>query len=369
MKTTKIGLIGCGHISGIYLENCTEMFDILEVVAVADVFPEMAKRRAEQYGIPKACTVEELLADPEIEIVLNLTSPQAHTEVNLKILEAGKHLYAEKPFALTPEDADRVLELAQAKGLRVGIAPDTFLGAGLQTSRKIIEDGWIGTPYAASALIVMGHAWEGTHPNLQSLMQLGWDPLLDMAPYYLTALVHFFGPARRVTGSTGSVRNELQVNNPKSTHYGKTIPVEAPMHIQAIIDFENGVSANLLAAKESYGYTPRLEIYGTEGILRVPDPNMFDGTPVVELANGDTKVFPYSHGFAKNSRGIGLADMAQAIRSGRPHRASGQLARHIADISFGIFESSKTERHVAIAARCERPAALPLRLKFNLLDD
>ncbi len=368
MRKVKVGFIGCGHISGSYLKNCTEMFEILDVVAVADVFPEMAKKRAEEFGIANVYTVEELLADQDIEIVVNLTSPKAHTEVNLRILEAGKHVYTEKPFALSLDDADRVLSLAKQKGLLVGSAPDTFLGGQLQTARKIIDDGWIGTVYAAGGLIVMGHAWEGTHPNIHALMDFGWDPLFDMAPYWLTAMVHLLGPAQRVSGSAGQVRKDFYVDNLKSPHYGETIPITAPMNVTAIIDFENGATAHLLAAKESFGYTPRMEIYGTEGILHIPDPNFFERPVKVHLSNGEEKEFPFSHGFLQESRGLGVADMATAIVSGRPHRASGELARHVLDISHAILESSQTDRHIPIKAACNQPTALPIGLKFNQLD-
>ncbi|AZN38275.1 Gfo/Idh/MocA family protein [Paenibacillus albus] len=368
MQKTKIGIIGCGMISDIYLENCTKMFAILEVAAVADLNLDMARKRAEQYGIPKACSVEELLADPEIEIVINLTSPQVHTEVNLQILHAGKHVYAEKPFAFTREDADRVLDLAREKGLRVGIAPDTFLGGGLQTARKIIDDGWIGKPYMANGLILMGSAWDGMHPNFRQYLQQGWDPLFDMSPYYLTAFVHLLGPVRRVSGSAGSVHTEFTVTNPQSPSYGETVPVGAPFHVTATLDFENGAVASLQVAKESFGYTPRLEIYGTEGILQVNDPNSFDGAITLQQRSGKIQEFPYSHSFSQNSRGIGVADMAYAIRSGRAHRASGELSRHVLDVTIGILESSKTDKHVAITARCERPAPLPLGLIYNQLD-
>lgn len=368
MQKTKIGIIGCGMISGIYLENCTKTFGILKVAAVADLVPELARKRAEEFGIPKACTPEELLADPEIEIVVNLTAPQAHAEVNLQILQAGKHVYAEKPFALNRADADRVLALAKEKGLRIGSAPDTFFGAGLQTSRKIIDDGWIGTPYAASGLILMGNATDSTRPNIDSFLQFGWDPLFDMTPYYLTAFIHLLGPVTSVSGSAGNVRTEHKVTNPFSPRYGDTIPIGAPLHVSAMLEFENGATASLQAAKESFGYTPRLEVYGTEGILHVPDPNMFDGAVTIVQRNGKTASFPYSHDFAANSRGVGIADMAYAIRSGRKHRASGELASHVLDIQLGILESSKEGRHIPIQAQCEQPAPLPLGLKYNTLD-
>jgi predicted dehydrogenase len=365
MKRVKVGVIGCGRISGIYLENCTQIFDILEVAACADMVPELAQQRAEEFGVPRVYTVDELLADPEIEMVLNLTVPQAHTEVNLKALAAGKHVYTEKPFALSRADADQVLELAHTKNLRVGCAPDTFLGGGLQTCRKIIDDGWIGTPYAASGLILMGNPFGSPAPNLPSYLQFGWDPLFDMGPYYLTALVSLLGPVRRVTGSAGRVQSEIAITNPQSPFFGQTLPVEAPLHVTATLDFENGVTASLQAAKESFGYTPRLEIYGTDGILFAPDPNMFGGAIRIQRPGQEIKEFPYSHGFSENSRGLGLADMAYGIRTGRPHRASGELARHILEITLGIFDASETDRHVPITVACERPTPLPSGLNHH----
>jgi predicted dehydrogenase len=368
VRQVKIGVVGCGMISSIYLKNCTQTFDILDVVAVADLVPELAQQRAEEFNIPRACTVDQLLADPEIEIVLNLTTPKAHAALNLQALAAGKHVYTEKPFALTYEDADSVLMLARSKGLLVGCAPDTFLGGGLQTCRKLIDDGWIGTPYGASGLILMGNADSGVPAHFHTYFQLGWDPLFDMAPYYLTAMVALLGPVRKVSGSVGQVRREITVTNMQSPRFGETVSVEAPMHAAATLDFESGVIASLQAAKESFGYLPRFEIYGTEGILYAPDPNMFGGPIRIQQPNGATTEIPYSHGFAENSRGIGIADMAYAIQSGRPQRASGELARHVIDITLGIFESSRTACHVPITTRAERPAPLPLGLKHNQLD-
>lgn len=369
MRKVKVGVIGTGQISEIYLKNATETFDgILEVKAVADAVPELARKRAEQFGIPNAWTVEELLVDPEIEIVLNLTAPAVHAAINLRSLQAGKHVYTEKPFALKREDADEVLRLAEAKGLLVGCAPDTFLGAGLQTCRKLIDEGWIGTPYSANGTIIMGNASGGMHPNFQNFLKLGGDPVMDMAPYYLTALVFLLGPVRRVTGTAQQLNQEITVINPKSPRYGDKVAIEAPTNVSAVLDFHSGAVASLQAAKESFGYLPRLEIFGTEGNLTVPDPNFFGGRISVQFPNGETKEFPYSHGFTEDSRGIGLADMAYAIRTGRPHRASGQLARHVLDISLGIYEASNEGRHVALDSMITRPAPLPLGLKYNRLD-
>lgn len=369
MRRMKVGVIGCGQISGIYLSNCTETFkDVLEVAACADLVPELARKRAEEFGVPKACTVEELLEDPDIEIVLNLTAPKVHAAINLKALQAGKHVYTEKPFALSRSDADEVLALAKEKGLRVGCAPDTFLGAGVQTVRKIIDDGWIGTPFAAGGMYVMGSPAAGMHPNFQNFLRLGGDPMLDMGPYIITALVALFGPVSRVTGSARQLQKEVTVKNPKSHRYGDVVPIEAPMNVSATLDMANGVVANLQVSKESYGYTPRFEIFGTEGMLIAPDPNFFSGPIILKLANGETKEMPVTYGFAENSRGIGVADMAYGILHNRPHRASGKLARHALDVMLGILESSETERHIRIASPCERPAPLPLGLKYNRLD-
>lgn len=375
MQKVKVGLIGCGMISSIYLKNCTQTFGhILEVAACADLVPELARKRAEEFNIPAACTVEELLANPEIEIVINLTAPVSHAPINLKALQAGKHVYTEKPFALSREDAHEVLALAESKGLRVGCAPDTFLGAGLQTCRKLIDDGWIGTPYAANGTIIMGSAGEGMHPNFQNFLKLGGDPLLDMGPYYLTALINLLGPIRRVTGSAQQLRKEITVRNPNSPRFGDTVPVEAPTNVTAVLDFHGGAVAGLQAAKESFGYKPRLEIFGTEGNMTVPDPNFFgpvpslDSTITIRFRSGETKELPLTHGFAEDSRGIGIADMAYAIRTGRPHRASGRLAEHVLDVSLGILEASAAEKHVHIQTTVERPAPLPLGLKYNLLD-
>lgn len=375
MHRVKAGLIGCGMISGIYLKNLTQVFDhAVDLVACADLVPELAKKRAEEFNVPAACSVDELLADPEIEIVLNLTAPAAHAAINIKALHAGKHVYTEKPFALTREDAREVLSIAESKGLLVGCAPDTFLGGALQTCRKLIDEGWIGTPYAANATIIMGNAEAGMHPNFHHFLKLGGDPLLDMGPYYLTALVHLLGPVRRVTGSAQQLRHEIIIQNPKSPRCGDIVPVEAPTNITAVLDFHSGAVASLQAAKESFGYKPRLEIFGTEGNMTVPDPNFF--APVsglgslltIQSRSGEVKELPLSHGFTEDSRGLGVADMAYAIRSGRPNRASGRLAEHILDISLGILEASETNRHVHLQTKVDRPAPLPLGLKYNQLD-
>lgn len=375
MEKVKVGVVGCGMISSIYLKNCTQVFNhILKVIACADLMPELARKRAEEFSVPTYCTVEELLANQDIDVVLNLTAPAAHAEINMRALHAGKHIYTEKPFALRREEAQEVLALAESKGLLVGCAPDTFMGASLQTCRKLIDDGWIGTPYGANATIIMGSAGDGMHPNFQNFLKLGGDPMMDMGPYYLTALINLLGPVRRVTGSANQLHAKIKVQNPKSSRYGDTIPVEAPTNVAAVLDFHSGAVASLQAAKESFGYKPRLEIFGTEGNMTVPDPNFFgpvpglDTTVIIQFRSGQSKEIPLTHGFTEDSRGIGLADIAYAIRSGRANRASGRLAEHVLDISLAIFEASTEERHIHLQTHVERPAPLPLGLKFNQLD-
>jgi len=360
MDQVKIGVIGCGRISGIYLQNCTQAFDLLEVAAIADLIPELARQRAAEYHIPRACSVDDLLADPEIEIVLNLTSPAAHAALNLRLLEAGKHVYTEKPFAMNAADADAVLALARQRNLRIGCAPDTFLGAALQTARQAIDAGRIGEPFAASVMLFMENYRLGMPPNFEDYLQWGWDGLFDMGPYFLTGLVSLLGPVRRVAASAGNLRPGITVINPESPRYGETVPLPAPTNVAATLDLHSGVIASLQCAREGFGYTNRLEIYGTDGVLYCPDPNAF-GRPVrLRTPGGSTVDLPHTHGFAENMRGLGLADLAHALRAGRPHRASGDLARHVLDITLSIFESSATERHVLLATRPGRPAPMPI---------
>lgn len=359
MDKVKIGVIGCGRISGTYLQNCTQAFDLLEVAAVADLDPAAAQRQAAAYGIPRACAVDEVLSDPDIEIILNLTSPAAHAVLNLRALEAGKHVYTEKPFAMTALDADAVLALARARGLRVGCAPDTFLGAALQTARHALDAGLIGEPFATSVMLFMENYRMGMPPNFEDYLQWGWDGLFDMGPYFLTGLVSLLGPVRRVAGSAGNLRPGITVINPQSPRYGETVPLPAPTNVAATLDLHSGVIASLQCAREGFGYTNRLEIYGTDGVLCCPDPNTF-GRPVrLRTPDGNTVDLPHTHGFTENMRGLGLADLAHAVRAGRLHRASGDLARHVLDITLSVFESSRTDRAVTLATRPERPAPMP----------
>ncbi len=367
MKTTKIGIVGCGNISGIYLE-AGRVFDILEIVACADLLPERASAKAAEYHIPKACNVQELLADPEIEIVVNLTIPKAHAEVALAALQADKSVHNEKPLAVSREDGMQLLKLARERGLRVGCAPDTFLGGGLQTCRKLIDDGWIGEPVAATAFMLC-HGHESWHPDPDFYYQPGGGPMFDMGPYYLTALVHLMGPVRRVTGSAQTTFPErLITSQPK---YGTKIKVNVPTHVAGIVDFANGAVGTIVTSFDVWAaQVPRIEIYGTEGSLSVPDPNIFGGPVFVRRAGAsDWSEVPLTHGYTKNSRGIGVADMAYALRSGRPQRANGDMAYHVLDIMHAFHDASREGRHVELSSTCTRPAPLPLGLREGTLDE
>ncbi|WP_371017699.1 Gfo/Idh/MocA family protein [Pseudalkalibacillus sp. JSM 102089] len=357
MEEMKIGVIGCGNISDIYLTNIREYAN-LEVVAVADLNHEKAVEKAEKYEIPRVLDVDALLADPTIELVLNLTIPAAHAEVSLRILEAGKHVYSEKPLAIKLEDGQKVLAKAKEKGLLVSVAPDTFLGGGLQTCKKLIEDGAIGEPVAATAFM-LGHGPESWHPDPAFFYREGAGPMFDMGPYYLTALIHLIGPIRRLTGSTRITSPERVITSePKS---GETIKVETPTHVAGILDFENGAIGTIITSFDVWGAkTPFLEIYGTNGSLSVPDPNTFGGPVLVRNAGEvEWKEVSLTHGSIENSRGLGVADMVNALREERKSRANGELAYHVLETMHGIHESSMEGKHYEMTSKCEQPDSMP----------
>ena len=367
---TRVGIIGCGNISSIYLTNCAR-FDALEVVAVADLDPSHAKAQAEKFSVPRVLGVEELLKDDQIDIVLNLTVPAAHAEVAMKALSHGKSVYNEKPLALDRTGAAEMRALARANGLRIGCAPDTFLGAGLQTCRKLLDAGAIGRPVAAVAFM-LGGGPEGWHPNPFFFYQTGGGPMFDMGPYYLTALTTLLGPVRRVTGSAQITTKQRPIGS--EPHKGKLIDVEIPTHIAGILDFASGPVGTLITSFDVPGknHLPRIEIYGTEGSLLVPDPNSFGG-PVLLHRQGEPEwqeialgAFGYgAFGYGENSRGLGLADMAVAIRCGRAHRANDEIAFHTLVLMHAIHDSSARGTHVELQSTMERPAPMPENLPFG----
>ncbi len=372
MKTTKVGIVGCGMISETYF-NASKKFRNLEVVACSDIIPERAKAKFEAHGVPNM-TNDELFAMPEIEIVLNLTPPQVHSKIAMDTLSAGKHAYSEKPFGVDADDAAKVMAFAAEKKLRVGCAPDTFLGAGQQTSRKMIDDGWIGKPLSGTA-IVQGRGPEkwGQAPFFYDY---GAGPMLDLGPYYITALVNMLGPAKSVTAMTtkgydyrtfgAEVAEQYQSQYKPYDRY----PVNVTTHLAGVVEFQCGALITVIASFDvhQHGHQP-IEIYGTEGSLQVPDPNTFDG-PVRLFRPGfdGWKEVPLAYGYRENSRSIGAADMAMALKENRPHRANGALANHVLEIMLSFDKSSKLGRKVDLATTCERPAALPMGLEEGQID-
>ena len=355
VSPANVGVIGCGNISNIYFETAKRM-DILHVAACADLDMARAEAKAAEHGIARALTPEQLLADPDIQIVINLTIPAAHYEVCQAALDAGKHIYVEKPLSLTREQGRALLQTAADKGLRVGGSPDTFLGAGLQTCRKLIDDGAIGQPVAATAFM-LSRGVENWHPNPIFYYKPGGGPMFDMGPYYLTALISLLGPIRRVTGSAQMLFPERQITSQPLS--GQTIVVETPTHIAGVMDFVSGAVGTIITSFDTWaGNLPPIEIHGSLGSLSVPDPNNFDG--VVKLyRDGEWKEVPLTHGYAENSRGLGVADMAYAIAEGRPHRASGDLTYHVLDAMHGFLDASESGRHYLMESAGVRPEALP----------
>ncbi|MCX5642962.1 MAG: Gfo/Idh/MocA family oxidoreductase [Candidatus Omnitrophica bacterium] len=360
-KQIKIGVIGCGNISGIYLNNFRKLFNFLDIIACADLDPAKSRARADEFNIPRACTVKKLLSDPDIDIVVNLTIPTAHAKVNLAAITAGKHVYCEKPLAINRKDGLEVLRAADKKKLLVGCAPDTFLGAGFQTCRKLIDDGAIGEPLAATAFMVCrGH--ESWHPNPGFYYQPGGGPMFDMGPYYLTALISLMGPVRRVTGSTKITFPKRIITS--QPNYGKTIKVNTPTHIAGIMDFTNGAIGTITTSFDIWdAQLPKIEIYGSEGTLNAPDPNTFGG-PIRLLRAREKKWIdvPLIDRYAENSRGVGVADMAQAILSGNTHRANGKMAYHVLDIMQSFHDASALGKHIKITSSCAQPKSLPVNL-------
>jgi predicted dehydrogenase len=362
--TVGVGVIGAGVISAQYLSNLTTFPD-LEVRFVADIDLERAKARAEEFGVPASGTVEQLLADDGIAIVVNLTLPSAHADVDLQILAAGKHVWSEKPIATTAEDARRVLDAAEAAGLRVAVAPDTLLGAGLQTAFRAIADGRIGAPQTATTM-VLNPGPDRWHPAPEFLFQAGGGPLLDLGPYYLSTLVTVFGSVVRVSAVGSIARPERVVES--GPRAGTTFEVTVPTHSALLLEFEGGASAQATFSFQSA--LPRagfFEITGTDGAIVLPDPNMFDGSSALWTQEAWRSVTGKEQPVAEtiepvgpdDGRGLGVLELARAIAAGVPERASGSLAAHVLDVMLAAADSAATGTTIEVASRVVAPAPLP----------
>jgi predicted dehydrogenase len=366
-KKVKVGVVGCGVISEIYMSNMTNRFKNVEIVATMDLIRERAEHRAKQFNVPKVHDLEDFYNDPEIELVVNLTTPKSHYDVDMRALRAGKHVYSEKPFGLTKAEGNEVVALAKSKGLLVGCAPETFLGGGIQMCNKIINDGLIGFPIAATAFM-MGHGHESWHPDPGFYYDFGGGPMLDMGPYYLTALVSMLGPVKKVAGAT-------KISFPTRTctckeKYGEVLEVKVPTYVTGTLTFDSGVIGTIIQTFDVWAASlPCIEIYGSEGTLRVPDPNTFGG-PVMYTKPGMGKweEIPIEFIYQQNSRGIGVSDMAQSILTGRKHRAHGDMANHVLDIMCSIHDSNDSDKILTLDTTFERPALFPLDLTDGVLD-
>jgi len=349
-----VGVIGAGVISNTYLENLNSFADTA-VLAIGDLYPDIAEAQAEKHDIPSAGDVDTVLSNPDVEIVVNLTVPAAHAEVASKVLSAGKHVWNEKPLALDRTSAKALLDQADAAGLRVGCAPDTFLGGGLQTTRRLIEQGRIGAPLTALVLM-QSPGPERWHPNPAFLFQEGAGPLFDIGPYYLTALVQFFGPIAAVA-AIGARSRETRVigSGPKA---GEEFAVTVPSHVSASARFESGQSATMIFSFDSPRRRTLLEVTGSEATLEVPDPNMFFG-PIGLMTRDDEEPKVVAEGKQLSSRGTGVLDMARAGREGRPHRAQGALAYHVLDTMIAINDAIDAVSYVKVESTVEVPPLLP----------
>ena len=379
MAKTGIGFVGVGNISGIYLKNLTEKFKDLEIIGVCDLVREKAQRAVDQYGMKLYEDMHELFADPKVDIVLNITRPGEHFEVSRAALEAGKHVYSEKPLAATFEQGKALVELAQAKGLVIGGAPDTFLGAGVMGCRRLLAEGIIGTPVGAAAHMIC-HGHETWHPDPEFYYRApGGGPMLDMGPYYVTALCQLMGPVKSVMGMTRITYPARTITSQPLN--GTVIEVDVPTYQTAMLRFESGAVATLITTFDAYSMpgVNCIEIYGERGNMIVPDPNGFGGEIKIKIkekkspdaaenfGGGDWISIdtPYD-AYHENSRGVGLADMAAALQSNREPRAGAALQTlHVLEVLTAIERSSDEGREITIESPFEAQKALPVTAEEN----
>jgi predicted dehydrogenase len=358
----RVAILGCGHVSDEYFAGCRR--EPLELVACADLDLNRAEQKAAEHSVPRACSPEELMADPEVELVVNLTPPLAHADASLAAIRAGKHVWSEKPLAATLDQAREVVAAAVETGVRLGCAPDTFLGGGLQTSIKLIDDGWIGEP-VAGAICVSEVGYEHFHPDVAAFYGPGGGPALDLGPYYVTAIVAMLGPVARVTGFSRATFSERKIlTGPRR---GQPISVRVPTHVTGALELASGALVTALMSWDiASTRLPYLEIYGTAGSLSSGNPDLFDCAPRVRRAGeeelrlpppepGELPWSPIPLVFDGDvGRGIGIAELAESVQTGRAHRASAELALHVLEVLLALEQGGCID----IESRCERPAPL-----------
>lgn len=369
METTKVAVIGVGDISGIYLQNLTQLFKQVEVVGVCDLVREKAERGQERFGIPKIYeTMYDAFADEEVEIILNLTRPYEHFGVTKAALEAGKHVYSEKPLGASKEEGEQLVALAKEKGLLIGGAPDTFLGASLQTCRKLIDDGFIGEPIGFNAsMICRGH--ESWHPDPEFYYKFGGGPMLDMGPYYVTALINLLGRVKSVTSVARTTFKQRVITSQPLA--GKIVDVDIPTYVTGIVEFDNGAVGNLFTTFDvHYKEQAHFEVFGTEGTLIVPDPNFFGkNIYLLRPESGEYREIPLLFDYKENSRGLGLADMAAALQNKRPLRASMEQLFHVLDVMTAFHRSSDKQAREEIVSPYSRPEPMKKAKVLGIFED
>ena len=357
----RLAVIGCGNISQVYLRNLTASPEV-EVVACADTFPERAVARAAEFGVAGARSPAEVLADPDIDLVVNLTVPSAHFEISRAALRGGKHVWSEKPLGVDREQGAALVREAAERGLQLGCAPDTILGAGLQTCRARLDEGLIGEPMAAAAFF-FNRGPERWHPDPAFLYQPGAGPLWDVGIYHLTALVSLLGPVRRVTAFGRRLFPERVIGS--GPRAGEAFNVGTDTYVSAVLEFQSGALANLVASFGIWGADlPTIQIYGPDGVLNAPDPNTFFGPisanlHVDQAGWRDVPVAGEPEAGNPNRRGIGVIDLVRAVAEGRPARASGVLAHHVLDVLQSVGDSTANGRAIDVNSTCERPTPVP----------
>ena len=361
-KNLGVGIIGCGNISAAYLQ-LAPMFKGYDIVAVADINMANARARASEFNV-RADTVDDLLASSDVDLVINLTIPAAHVGVSRAILQAGKHVYSEKPFVLSLFEAEELGDIAKENNLRIGSAPDTYMGGSHQMARSLIDAGAIGKVTSGTA-VVMSSGMEDWHPNPDFFFRKGGGPILDLGPYYICNLVQLLGPVQKVTSFTGMASDTRTIRN--GPRNGETVPVETPTTIHSVLSFANGAIITLLASWDVWASNhPIMELYGTNGTMDLPDPNFFGGKLTVTERGGDPVEKSWDHPFSianfedvhANYRGAGLADMALAISDDRPHRCNDAFATHVVEVMTAILQAGETGNVMTLTTTCGRPDAM-----------
>ena len=358
MRKVKVAMIGVGSISGIYLDNLTKVFHEIELVGVCDLIRERAENAKEKYQIPKIYnTMYEAFEDDEVDIILNLTRPYEHYEVTKQALLAKKHVYSEKPLAASCEEGKELVELAKQQCCMLGGAPDTFLGAGIQTCRKLIDDGMIGEVIGTAAFMIC-HGHESWHPDPEFYYTYGGGPMMDMGPYYITALINLAGGVSEITGVVKkSFQERIITSQPKC---GEVIQVEVPTYVTGTMHYDNGAIGTIFTTFDvHYQQQSRLEVYGTKGTLLVPDPNTFEGpVKLLRPEDGEWKEIPLLFDYKGNSRGLGLADMAKALLTKREFRANDRQTLHVLEILTSFEKSSEKKATISLETSYYREEAM-----------